>query len=130
VRASFVDGKVLQVRRRLVTPAVDWWALGCVLYQLIRGLPPYALSKASLATAKVCVSENKTIMSYAVSFLSFLGCVDDFERNAPIDCSASADDRCTLFSVQEFSNMCCVNTFLHIADVRGETQGSNECKRC
>lgn len=37
--AQYVSPEVLE--SRAVTPAADLWALGCIIYQMVSGLPPF-----------------------------------------------------------------------------------------
>ncbi|CAK1556196.1 unnamed protein product [Leptosia nina] len=53
--AQYVSPDILQTR--IDTPASDLWALGCIIYQMISGLPPFRASTEFLTFQKIMKME-------------------------------------------------------------------------
>jgi tetratricopeptide (TPR) repeat protein len=82
--------------RNEVSPAVDVFALGCVIYQCLSGVTPFAAKGATAVLARILFDEPTSLASLAVVPVSLAELVESMLRKAPGDRPSMAEVAATL----------------------------------
>ena len=71
--------------RNEISPAVDVFALGCVIYQCLTGTPPFAAKGATAVLARILFDEPESLASLAPVPPALAELVDSMLRKAPLE---------------------------------------------